>query len=436
MRIAIALIAVGIAGATAYLGRRDLSRPPVVFGVLWFAFVALAQLQLTTAESDWSAGFAAATIGGGLVFMIGALAAGGTRPARGTVSLEPAQYMPRRLLAIALVLMVGGTAGWVYKAHVLGGVPLLSDSVDIVRARAFAVGLPAWSSALTGGFYLAFWVLVAAAHITWKSARPMQRAALLALAAVSLFGVALDGSRNLVLLAVIVPLVAGYVLLPRATRGLTVLRATAAVAIVALIVGGLFVARFAHGQAGNTGNQFVQHQLDSHSPLLRPFIPLYVNAVLPLDGSQSLRDAIPANAPWGRGAYSLMSLPDAAFPDGKPDYPGIVGRQLLTRGAGFWVVATYQGRSYGDFGEAGVIVSSLLLGLMFGGAYRFAIGRSGLFALALIGYIAHYTAYLTYDNLLSFTLIAFYDLVVVYVADRLARRATLEGAPAISAAAA
>jgi hypothetical protein len=78
----------------------------------------------------------------------------------------------------------------------------------------------------------------------------------------------------------------------------------------------------------------------------------------------------------------------------------------------------------------------LLLGLMFGGAYRFAIGRSGLFALALIGYIAHYTAYLTYDNLLSFTLIAFYDLVVVYVADRLARRATLEGAPAISAAAA
>src|SRR3954469_21829904 len=66
MRLGVALIALAIVAVTAYLGRRDLSRPAVVFGLAWFAFVAAAQLQLTPTEADWSAAFAATTIGGGL----------------------------------------------------------------------------------------------------------------------------------------------------------------------------------------------------------------------------------------------------------------------------------------------------------------------------------------------------------------------------------
>src|SRR3954470_9711545 len=119
MRIAVALIALAIAVAIAYLGRRDVSRPAVAFGVTWFAFVALAQLQLTSAEADWSSAFAATTIGGGLAFVLASLAASGTRPARGSVRLESGRYKINRLVWIALVLMLGGTAGWIYKAHLL-----------------------------------------------------------------------------------------------------------------------------------------------------------------------------------------------------------------------------------------------------------------------------------------------------------------------------
>jgi oligosaccharide repeat unit polymerase len=422
MRIGVALVALAIAAAAAYLGRRDLSRPAVVFGLSWFGFVALAQLHLTEVETDWSFSFAAATIGGGVTFMIAALAASGTAPARAAVTLDRDRYKIDRLVGIAVVLMLGATAGWVYKAHVLGGVPLLSGDPDAIRGRAFTgAGVPAWSSALTGGFYLAFWILLAAARMSWGSLGRLRRAALLALAAAALFGVALDASRNVMLLAVGVPAVAAYVLSAPAGRRQALLRAGVALLLVVAIVGGVFLARLAQGNAGDAGNRFIHRELDRRSVVLRPLIPLYVNGVLPLDGLQGLREAIPDYAPWGEGTYSLLSLPSRLFTHEKPLVGVIVSNQLAGRGAGFWTVASYQGRAFGDYGTAGVIGVSGLLGLLFGGAYRFARRRSGIFALVLIGYVAYYSAYLIYDNLLSFTLIGLYDLGVVLAAEGLGR---------------
>ena len=421
MRLGVALIALAIAAATAYLGRRDLSRPAVVFGVTWFTFVAAAQLQLTPVESAWSVGFAATTVGGGLAFMLGAFAASGTSPARGELLLDRQRYNAEGLLAIAVLLMLGGVAGWIYKNDLLGGIPLLSSHIDVLRGTAFENGgVPAWASALTGGFYIAFWLLSVVAYLKWKSAGLAYRVALVVLAGGALFGVALDASRNLVLLAVSVPLIGAYLVSPRVSRRGAGVRVGAAVLVLALIVGGAFVARLAQTSRANAGNAFVKHELRAHSPLLRPFIPIYINGVLPLDGSQALRSGIPDHAPWGRGTYSLLSLPGAAFPDGKPEFGGIVAGQLASRGAGFWTVSSYQGRAFGDYGTSGVVVASLLMGLIFGSAYRFARRRGGLLAVVLIGYVAYYTAYLIYDNLLSFTLIAFYDLAVVFAAERLA----------------
>src|SRR3954471_14666747 len=344
MRIAIALVALAIAATVGYLGRRDLSRPAVVFGVSWFAFVALAQLQLTPVERDWSFSFAAATIGGGLAFIVASLAPSRTRPARGAIQPDPDRYKQRRLLAIAVVLMLGATGAWIYKAHVLGGVPLLSDDPDVVRGRAFAGSdLPAWSTALADGFYLAFWILLAVALMTWGALGRLQRFGLLVLAAAALFGVALDASRNLILLAVGVPAVAAYLLSTPASRRQALVRAGAGLLVVLVVVGGIFLARLAQGNAGNPGNQFIQHELDTHSVVVRPLIPIYVNGVLPLDGSQGLRAAIPDHAPWGRGRYSLLSLPSSVFTNDKPEFGVIVSNQLTAKGAEFWTVSSYQG---------------------------------------------------------------------------------------------
>src|SRR3954447_21384239 len=102
MRIGVALVALAIAAAAGYLGRRDLSRPAVVFGLSWFGFVALAQLHLTEVETDWSFSFAAATIGAGITFMIAALAASETAPARAAVKLDRDRYRIDRLVGIAV----------------------------------------------------------------------------------------------------------------------------------------------------------------------------------------------------------------------------------------------------------------------------------------------------------------------------------------------
>jgi hypothetical protein len=95
-----------IALAVVVLGRRDLTRPAVAFGAVWFAFVALAQLRLTSEESPWSTGFAALVIAGGTCFAGFALLAAGTAPARRRIPVRREDYDVRRLIVAAVVLVI------------------------------------------------------------------------------------------------------------------------------------------------------------------------------------------------------------------------------------------------------------------------------------------------------------------------------------------
>ena len=427
MAALIALLAGAIVVLGVYLGRRDLTRPAVVFAVVFFGFAAAAQLQLTALDRDWSTGFAALTVGGGIAFIVAALLASGTRGARGTLEIDPRAYRSNRVLVAAALLIIGAIIGWSYKSTVLDGIPLLSGEADITRARAVEQGgevaVPAWSSALTGGFHLAFWCLLASLWSGRGIDSGLRRFALGTLSAIALFGVALEASRNLVLLAVGVPLIAAYVLSAPARRAGVVLRVAAVSAIVFVVVGGAFIARLEQTGATNSANQFVKDELRRQPVPLKPLIPVYVNGVLPFVGYQGAYEAIPRTAEWGYGGYSLTSFPDVAFPEGKPDLGSVVRTNMPSdRYGGFWTVATYQGRAYGDAGPVGVIGVSVLLGLLFGGLYRWARGRAGLLAPVLIGYGAYYTAYMAYDNLLSFTLIAFYDIAVIAGVERYVRR--------------
>src|SRR3954452_10368124 len=153
-----AVAALAIAAATLYLGRRDLTRPAVTFGVVWFGCVALAQLRLTRVETEWSTGFTVLLFAAGLAFMLAAVLAGGTAGARQRIRVLREEYVPRRLVIAGGVLAAGAIAGTVYKAHVLGGLPLLSGHADALRSRAYRAGeiaIPAWSTALTDGFFIA-----------------------------------------------------------------------------------------------------------------------------------------------------------------------------------------------------------------------------------------------------------------------------------------
>jgi hypothetical protein len=403
-----------IAGTLLYLGRRDLTRPAVAFGVPWFAFVAIAQLRLTELEGAWSTGFTLTVLGGGLLFIAAATLAGGTAPARGTTVVSREGIRGRRLVVAAIVLIAAGVAGAAYKAHVLDGIPLLSDDPDAVRGRVYQDGktvLPAWSSALTGGFYLGLWSALAALWVLRNGLSRGGVAGLWLLAAAALVGVSLEASRNLFVFAVVVPLVAAYLLAGPRRRGASLVWIGVAACVLLVGVGGLFAIRVERAQS--SAQAYLEREFNRQPPALRPLVPLYVNAVYPLEAARRVDAAVPERIPYGLGSNSLRSLPDAAFPEGK--YGTDVGA-LMTTGENvrlLWTVSSYQGRLLADAGSRAVLLGSILLGLAFGSLYRWARTRSGLLPLAVIAFLTYYSAFMLYDNQLSFTLIAFFDLAVI-----------------------
>jgi oligosaccharide repeat unit polymerase len=413
-----------LAGAVLWLGRRDVTRPAVAFGVVWFVLVALAQIRLTGLETPWPGGFRALVFAGGLVFIAAATLAGGTAPARGRISVRREDYSARRLVTAALVLSAGGIAGTAYKAHVLGGVPLLSGQADVLRSRAIQggeVAIPAWSTALTDGFFLALWCTLVALWVVRGTATRAQLAGLWALAAATLFGVALLASRNTVLFAIAVPLFAVYLMArPRHALG----RAAwlgAAVGIVAFVVGGLFVARLAQTDPGS--DNFLERELNRHPAAVKPLVPFYVNGVFPFEAARRAYSGFPRPHQYTLGGTSLTSLPDAAFPEGKSRYSDAVAGLMAdpSRPGLKWTVAGYQGRLYADAGAPGVLLGSALLGILFGAVYRRARAGPGFLAVAAIAFVAYYAAFMVYDNLLSFTVIAVFDLAMVGLLEQHAR---------------
>lgn len=398
-----------------WLGRRDLTRPAVAFGSVWFAWVALAQLQLTTLEEDWSTGFALMVLGGGALFVIAATLAGGTAPARGSVGLAAGEVRIRPLVVATVILIAGAVVGAAYKADRLGGVPLFSDNPDLVRGRAFTgvADLPTWSSALTGGFYLGMWCALAALWLGRGRLSRRAAAGIWLLALAGFGGVCLEASRNLAFFALAVPVIALYLVArPRPSRARTAL-AVAAAAVAVLGVGGLFALRLS--QAGGEASEFIRTELDRQPAAVRPILPAYVNGALPLEGARRLYEGVPSQYSYGRGASSLTSLPNAAFPEGKAQYGSSVAALMGTgqRGQITWSVASYQGRLVADLGWRGVLLGSVLLGLAFGAVHRWARTRTGLLPVAAIAFVAYYAAFMVYDNQLSFTLIGFYDLAVI-----------------------
>ena len=403
-----------IAGALLWVGRRDLTRPAVAFGVPWFAAAALAQVRLTELEAAWSTGFTLIVLGGGMAFVIAATLAGGIAPARGALAVDPRELRVRRLVTAAVVLIAAGVVGTAYKAEKVGGVPLLSANPDLVRGRALGgVDLPAWSTALTDGFFLGMWCALAAIWALPSGTPRLRRAGLWLLALAALFGVSLEASRNLVVLAVTVPLIAAYLLARRRRRGADLAWVGAAVCVLAVGVGGLFVLRI--GRGDTSADAYIEREADRHPPAVRPLVPVYVNVVYPFEAARRVNAGVPDRFPYGLGANSLTSLPDAAFPEGKPLLGNNVAAMMSTPGKErlTWTVAGYQGRLLADLGWRGVLLGSILLGLAFGSLYRWARARSGLLALAVIAYVTYYSAFMVYDNQLSFSLIAAFDLAVI-----------------------
>jgi hypothetical protein len=258
--------------------------------------------------------------------------------------------------------------------------------------------------------------------------------ALLLLAVVALFGVSLEASRNVILFALAVPAIGAYVVRkPRPTRShLAWTAATAAILVAA--VGGLLALRLARGESG--ARAYVEQESKRQPAALRPLLPAYITSVFPLEAERRVYEAVPERYSYTHGGASLSSLPARAFPDGKPSYGDDVADLMTTadfRAQITWSVASYQGRLLKDSGWSAVLLGSLLLGIAAGSLYRWARGRSGLVAVAVLAYTTYYSAFMVYDNQLSFSLIGIFDVAVIAAVALFAgwsSRAAPEPAPA------
>lgn len=432
LQIATAVLAVGAAAALGYGGRHDITRPAVAFGVPWFAAVALAQLSLTDFSEPWDLRFSAVALGGGLAFVVAAILAAGTRGARGAIKPPvPGDYDSRRMLVAAVVLLLGGVVGWWLASRTLGGVPLFSGDIDAVRSRAYGeseVAIPSYVTFLTDGCYLGGWALLAFAAMRWRSLSRGARALTLLGVGAAGVGALAGGSRNVLLFAVAVPLLVVYAATNPLPRRLA--RSLVAVGICMAVVFSAFFLIRTNANVATSG--YLANELEKHPRVLRPLLPVYVAATYPLEAERRLLGALPDRFEHTGGSATLASFPDAFFPDGKAAYGPQLGALTNTDENGlYWTVATYQGRTLSDFGSTAIFPFSILLGLAFGLAYRACRAGRGFLPLAGVAVLAYYSAFMTYDNLLSFSVIAVYDLTVVAALELICRapqRATRETA--------
>jgi hypothetical protein len=176
-------------------------------------------------------------------------------------------------------------------------------------------------------------------------------------------------------------------------------------------------------QGGTPLNRFVTHELRDAGPAHEAGLLLYIGATFALETERRLVQEVPGRHSTTSGLATLQLLPDALFPNGKPSYGDITAATTRDRDPSpHWTVATYQGRAFLDFGTAGVFILSCLLGLVLGLAYRLARGRTWLVAAAVAAYAAYYAAFLAYENLLSVNPTFVYDLAVLALVERTARR--------------
>ena len=409
---------------TVVKGRRDVTHPAVAFGVLWFLFTALAQLRLTPFEHAWSGGFAALVFAGAVALLSAILLATGGTCTRGSMFASRAQYDGSRLMLAAGLFIVAGVAGVAAKASILGGIPLVSGRIDVLRSSAYGsegeIRVPAWSTFLTNGFYIAFWLLLAAIWCGWARSR-QRRVIVFAGLAVTVVGAFSGASRNALLFMLAVPFVAVYQACPRLSRR-AVFGVAGASLLTLIAMSVIFLVRAEQREAGRV--TFLSQELEETPIAARPLLPLYFGGAFPFEAERRLAAAVPGEFGYGYGVSTLQGLPDAFFPQGKSPYREIVGELTYESSAEspYWTVATYQGRALADFGAPGVVLVSILLGLLFGGVYRACRGRSGLFPLAVLGYTAYYAGFLFYDNLVSLTAMSVaFDVVVLAVVDWFAR---------------
>jgi oligosaccharide repeat unit polymerase len=401
----VATMALALCAGYGFAGKKDLSRPHVILPAVWFLAVAVAQLKLLDFETAWSTETTAVVFGAPLLFSLTCWLASTGCPDRPN-TLPETKPDTGRLRVAAIALLLGGCAGLAWKSTLLGGIPLLSDSIDELRS-AGGIRIPAYVTFLTDGFFLSSWVAAVSLIGGKGRGRLLEWCLLIA----GFAGVALSASRNTMLLTIAIPLISMYRagLLRAFSARQFWLRAAVALA-VASIVSGLFFYRTSQHSHTAFEEQFYGKTVRETPVLLRPMLPVYIGLAVPFETLNRLIETPPPEG--GAGAYSLPGVPPQIWPLGSR-YKLYLVTGLLTQPY-YFNVATFVGGFYADGRLLGAFVGSILLGLAFGFMWRIFASKNSLAYAVLSAYVVYLTAFLLYEDLLGFyTLSVVWDMLVL-----------------------
>lgn len=408
-RMTIAAFALMLAGSFVWWGRNDLTRPQVLLPSIWFAAVAVSQLKVLHFETPWTPDVTFLIFVCPILFALSAWALGGgaIRPA-----VLPDNFVLNgtRLRIIATALVLSGALGLWLKSGLLGGIPLLSDSIDELRS-AGGIKIPAYVTFLTNGFFLGSWFSLLNAVRSDCRHRVFDSMII----AVGILGVSASASRNTLLMMLAVPVIflyqTGY--FKKMSRR-TVLGIVAIILVMFSITSGLFFFRTGQHSDSAFEKRFYSETVENTPTVLRPLLPVYLGVATPFETLNRLVGNGSAIGP-GTGTFSMPGIPPQISPFG-PKRDFYLVSSSLSRPY-YFNVATYIGGFFADGGRVLALAASILLGGLFGSVWRSLLARASLLGCAATAYLAYVVGFLLYENLIGFyTLAVVWDLAVICAA--------------------
>ena len=404
-RIPIFVVSSLLAACFGFFGRYDLSRPHVALPLAWYTAAAIAQLKVLDYETEWSPTASWLILTCPLLFALGSwTVSGGTTRPTFAQPMELLNSLSRsRLVLAGLVLLAVGILGTYVKSRITGGLLLLSDDIDRNRGGARVSG---WVTLMTDCAFIAFWVFLL------RLTRPGGRVWIGLLAGSALFLVALNASRNVILLALLVPAVYCYLIgATSRLRGRAAVGVTAFVLICLLTASGLFYLRTSQHRGSAFESYFYSDVVATTPVALRPLLPLYISMATPFETYNRITDVFPRAEGYGGGSFSTYGIPPVLNP---------IERTSLYERTGplsrpyYFNVATYQAPLYADGGWAWVAIGSLLFGIALGAARTWLVVRRTAASIAVAAYLTYLTVFLVYENVFGlFTMSVIWDMIVV-----------------------
>jgi hypothetical protein len=416
-RLTTAVAAVGLAGAALFVGRRDLTQPHVLLPLVWFAAVAVAQVDFFNYQTPWSRETTT------VVFACPLVLAAASRWAAGPMSVRTVRprgidpVIDARVRIASCILIVLGAAGLYLKIQILGTAPIFSDSIDTLRS-AGGIKIPAYLTFLTNCFALCGWLRTYRFFAGSKATS--LRAEDLALVAVALGGVAASASRNALLLTLILPLIFAYLVGAFRDRRLgTTIVLTIGTAVAVAIIAGLFFIRTSQHRDSAFESYFYRGVVPATPAVLRPTLPIQIGVAAPFETLNRVVRSTHRPGTRPAGHYSVPGLPtQLSFLTGPRANFYLLTAKLSS--PYYFNVSTYAGPLYADLGLGGLLFASTVLGVLFGFSRRFLFLAGSMAAYAIAAYLAYLTAFLLYENVLTFyTFSVVWDLTILFLLGQL-----------------